>query len=444
MLIENEKICVANVELSDQLINKLLYKHKNIVDNRFTILNDYYKGKHAILNRVIQDKAKPNNKGVTNFCAYATDTLTSIFMGKPITYTIKDSAYKEELIKIFKNNDENSENHTLAHKSSVKGQAFELVYLDENGDICFDSLDTDGIIPIYDTNIRSELSMAIRYYKEKDILTEIETMIVEIYTKDMIYSYIKRDNALKLISEKPHFFGEVPVIEYANNRFRRSDFEGIMYLNDLYNLNQADISNDISWFSNCYLVLENMDGTTSEDINKLKEDRVLLTGENGKAYYLTKQLNDSVIQNNRDNLKEDIHKMSYIPDLSQELPANLSGSAIKQKWFSTLNVISNKERMFKKALLKRLRLITTILNLKGNNFNVNDVDILFNQNIPLNMTEFADSTSKLAGILPDQILFELLNKNGLEIDVDRAIELKQEQNEGINLDTIPVEGDLVG
>ena len=136
--------------------------------------------------------------------------------------------------------------------------------------------------------------------------------------------------------------------------------------------------------------------------------------------------------------------MSYIPDLSQDLPANLSGSAIKQKWFSTLNVISNKERMFKKALLKRLRLITTILNLKGNNFNVNDVDILFNQNIPLNMTEFADSTSKLAGILPDQILFELLNKNGLEIDVDRAMELKEQQNEGINLDTIPVEGDLVG
>ena len=70
MVIENEKICVANIELSDQLINKLLYKHKNIVDNRFTKLNDYYKGRHAILNRVIQDKAKPNNKGVNNFCAY--------------------------------------------------------------------------------------------------------------------------------------------------------------------------------------------------------------------------------------------------------------------------------------------------------------------------------------------------------------------------------------
>lgn len=94
----------------------------------------------------------------------------------------------------------------MAHKASVKGQAFELVYLDEEGKICFDSLDTDGIIPIYDTNIRSELSLAIRYYKEKDILTEIETMIVEVYTKDMIYTYHKRDNGLKLINEKPHFW----------------------------------------------------------------------------------------------------------------------------------------------------------------------------------------------------------------------------------------------
>ena len=130
-------------------------------------------------------------------------------MGKAVTYTIKDAEFKKALIEIFKNNDENSENHTLAHKSSVKGQAFELVYLNEDGQICFDSLDTDGIIPIYDTNIRSELSMALRYYKEKDILTEIETMIIEVYTKDMIYTYEKRDNALKLISEKPHFFCEI-------------------------------------------------------------------------------------------------------------------------------------------------------------------------------------------------------------------------------------------
>lgn len=431
-LIKNSKI-ILNDSFDFEntvLIEKLIESHKTIVTNRFKQLERYYEGKHKILDRTIGDPDKPNNKGVANFCQYATDQLTGFFMGKPVSYSSTNKSYLDKLNEIFKDNDESSENHTLAHKSSIKGQAFELVYADEDGDIKFTDLDTDSVICVYDNTVQQKTLMAIRYFTNKDILSDSEKTIIDVYTKDTIYHYEKVKDEITYINEETHYFGEVPIIEFANNRFRTSDFEGIITLNDMYNLNLADISNDIAYFSNCLLALEGMDGTNEEDIKLLKENRTLLLPENAKAYYITKQLNDSAVQNHRNNLKEDIHKFSYIPDLSEiGNVSNISGTAIKQKFFSTEQVIQNKERMFKKALMKRIKLISNFLNIKEYNFNSNDIEIQFNRNLPINLVEFSDSVVKLAGTIPNEILFETLNKYGLEIDVERAIELKkQEEN----------------
>ncbi|KEI89322.1 hypothetical protein N493_07375 [Clostridium botulinum B2 433] len=434
-MIDNKKICLSDSTISTELIERLLETHQPIITNRFKKLQDYYNGNHSILKRAISDVEKPNNKAVANFCQYTTDILTGFFMGKPVTYTSQNNKLLNDIKNIMKANDEASENHTLAHKSSVKGQSFELIYKNENSNTCFDNLDTDSVICVYDNTIKKEIALALRYYIDKDILTNKEKTIIEVYTKNKIMKYEKVENEISFISEEDHYFKEVPIIEFPNNRYRKSDFEGIMTLNDMYNLNTSDVANDIAYFSNCYLVLENMLDTKKEDIVKLKEDRVLLTSENGKAYYLTKQLNDKAVQNHRENLKEDIHKFSYVPDLNDiGNVSNLSGNAIKQKFFATEQVICNKEREFKKALQKRLRLIINDLNLQGNNYDVNEIEIIFNRNIPNNIVELSDAVSKFAGFLPFESTLEELNKAGATIDIKKAIDLKEKEKQE-SLDT---------
>lgn len=434
-MIDNKKIVmdINDEDISTDLINKMLDIHNPIVSNRFKILDNYYRGKHEILNRQIQDKDKPNNKPITNFCSYITDTLTGFFIGKPATYTSNNKQYLNALTNIFNMNDEQAENHDLSHKASIKGQAFELVYLDEEGNINFDTLDTDSVIMIYDSTVKSNVNMAIRYYTIHNYITDTDTTMIDIYTKTNIYHYVKEDDNIKFINEEEHFFKEVPIIEYSNNRYRMSDFEQIITLNDMYNKNNADISNDIEYFSNAYLALFGSEGTNNEDIKTINQDRVILVPSGGDAKFLTKQLNDSVVNNHRNNLADDIHKTSYCPDLSKEINSNVSGTALKTKMFTTTDILVNKERKFKKAIQKRIRLITNILNLKGNNFNANDIKINFHYNLPSELFGDADSISKMSCLLSKRTMLENV---GIE-DIDEEMEqIKKEQEESFDLDTI--------
>lgn len=439
-MIDNIKITmdITNEDINVELINKLLEIHKPIVNDRFKKLDNYYKGQHEILKRTIEDPDKPNNKPVSNFCSYITDTLTGFFVGKPISYTSNNKEYLTILEEIFKDNDEQTENHDLAHKTSIKGQSFELVYLDEEGKICFDCLDTDSVIMIYDTTIKNIPCAAIRYYKVHNYIDDKEIIKIEIYTKTNIYHYIKNEDIISLDKEEEHYFKEVPVIEFPNNRYRRGDFENIITLNDMYNNNFADISNDIEYFSNCYLGISGAEGTTNDDIKTMKEDRTIIFPAGGDAKFITKQMNDQVTNNHRNNLGEDIHKMSYVPDLSKEINSNVSGSALKTKMFTTSDIIINKERKFYKGIQTRIRLITNILNLKGHDFNYNDIDIHFHKNLPTGLFETADDVVKMSTVVSKKTL---LTEIGIE-DVDKEMEQIEAEKDTLNLDLIPETGDI--
>lgn len=430
------KICIDidSTNEEKELITKIINAHKQELP-RLQKLENYYIGKQDIQNRILEVD-KPNNKLVTNYCSYITDTLVGFFMGSPVTYTSKDKIYLESLKQIFNLNNEQEVNIELARKQSIKGTGYEMVYIDEDNNIKFDVLDTDEVIMIYDTTIEAKPSMAIRYYNIHDYMLDQDITNVEVYTKTNVSYYTMDNNNLTLEKNKKHYLKEVPIIEYYNNIYRLGDFEKIISLQDNLNLTNSDLSNELSYFRDCYLKLIGLEGTTDEDISKMKENRVLLLDNDSQAEFMTKEINDSVIQNHLKNIKEDIHKISYVPDLSQELPANLSGSAIKQKFFNTEQLIVSKERKFKKALQTRIRLITNILNVKGANYNWEDIEIKFNRNLPINNVELADAAIKLAGVTSRKTLLNYIaGYIGIE-DVDKEMEQIDQENK-VDLDLIP-------
>ena len=435
-------------QLKDELLIALINKHKNIVNNRFKVLQNYFEGKQNILYREI-DNGKPNNRNVFNYCRYITDQLTGYFLGKPVSYSSENKDLLDKLILNYKINNEELENNNLAHKASVKGTSFELCYMDETAEFKFKSLDTDSVFFILDSSIENKLKYAIRYYDVEEVMDNKTVSYIEIYSEDKIIKYRIDSEGTTLVSEEEHYFGEVPIIEFANNRYRTGDFEFVVDVQDSINKLKNDVANDLDYYSNCILALEGVDGTNDEALKKLEngESRTMLLPEGSKAGFITKNINNNVVEYYSNNLREDLHLLASIPDLTKlNITGDMKATAIKSLFFGTEQVVSEKERQFKLGLEKRIRLYCKFLELKSNStVDWRDIEITFNRNIPVNLSEFGDSVIKLQGTLPTEMVLEELKKAGLDIDVNRALQLLKDEKEVYSFDnSIPsTEGDLV-
>ena len=393
-------------ELSIDDIQKFIKKHK-VECARYLKLQNYYEGKHDILN-VKRDDGLPNNKIVNPYPKYITDMLVGYFVGQPISYSSKvNNKLIDELQDIFDYSDEQEENLELAKICSIKGKAYELLYRDENAKIRFNEIDPSNMFVIYDMTISQSIKFAIRYYDVGDGNDKVT--FVEVYDKDACWIYKGKDTDLKLEDVAEHTFNDVPVVEYVNNKEEQGDFEQVIHLIDAYNKSQSNTLNDMDQFTDAYLVLVNMNGTNSDDVDELRKDRVLLLDSEGDAKWLIKDVNDSWVENYKDRLRRDIHKFSYTPDMQDEsFGNNLSGVSIRYKILAMEQIRSNKERKFKKGLQRRIELICNTLSLEKDIDLFTDIQIKFSNTLPQNVYELSQTIKNLSPYLSNETLINQL------------------------------------
>ena len=394
-------------------------------EQRLQKLYEYYKGKTAICGRILADASKPNNKIVNPYASYITDTFTGYFLGEPITYTSKNEQLLARIDELYNYNDEAAENAELAKDASIFGVAYELLYTDENADIRFKKIDAIKAIPIYDNTLEEDLLYFIRYYDNTDIMTNKTTTFVEVYSREWIRYYVD-EYALEFVREVPHAFKGVPIIIYQNNEELLGDFENVISLIDAYDKITSDSVNDMEYFADCYLALYGMSGTEAEDITAMKEQRVLLMETDARAEWLTKQINDTYVENLKNRIDTQIHKFSRCPALTDaDFAANASGVAMKYKLMGLETATSKKERAFKKALQRRLELICNVYSVMGTDFDYREIQMNFTRNIPSNLVEMADVISKIGHLLSEETQISLLP---IEINATDELQKKQAEN----------------
>lgn len=417
-------------QLTASIIKKIIDNHKQYDMPRLQKLENYYLGKNEILNRLMVDPTKPNNKIANPYANYITDTLTGYFMGEPITYSSLEEQVLEELNLIFEYNDEADENVELARNCSIYGVGYERLYVDEEGAVRFKRLDTKECIPIYDDTIENELLYVIRYYLDKDIITDKTFMYIEIIGKDRVDRYKANDSGanMVLIESIPHYFGMVPIAIYKNNDVEVGDFENVIPLIDAYDKLESDSLNDFEYFCDAYLALIGFTAD-AEDVATMKENRVILLDKDTDAKWLIKDEQDSTVENLKIRIDKDIHKFSKCPNLSDEnFAANASGVAIKYKLVGTENLISVKERKFKKGLQRRLELISLIQGVKLAGFDWRAIDITFTRNLPSNDTEIAEIVNKLSNVVSKEtLLAQIPFIEDVQAELDR-LDKEQEKN----------------
>ena len=408
-------------ELSTSDIITLMYEIEKF-DNKYKTNSDYYYGKHAILNRTFDDTSKPNNKVVTNIPKYITQVRTGYFSSAPMSIDSINGQYLEDIRAVLDNNDFKHIFSLLDTYCSIYGHAFLVMYLDDNSEIRIRPQKPTEWIMVYDNSLEQKPKFAIRYYCWLDDIDNQQMYDIELWTDKEIIVYEGSPMTLQEVSRRDHYFGRLPVIEFMENESRHGAYEDVINLIDAYELMLSDTANTVSYFSDCYLILEGMDQTDPEEIEQMKNNRILLIPEGTSASFLQKNINETYNENLIKRLQEQIFVVACTPLLSDSsFSSNSSGVAIQFKLYSMEKSIQNKENIFNAGFNKMFELIKTILNIRGATYTEEDKILLtFTRSLPLDLTSLADSISKLRGIVSNKTLMS-------QLDFVTDVKLEQEQ-----------------
>ena len=384
----------------------------------------YYDGTgQAIMKRVYEDNTKPNNRIVKNYCKTTVENFRGYITGIPITYSPHGEEDISSLLDCFLANDVQNSDSEWLKNALIYGQAPQLCYVNEKQEKRFKNINPENVIPVYSADLDEELLYAIYYYPNVDWDSdEWDTSYsVNVYTDRYILHFTADSSISNLVPTgevEEHYFKEVPFSIFYLTDDGESIFKCVVGLQDAYNKLLSDSVNDWEAFVDAYLVMKDVEVST-EDIQEMKENRIILLDETSEASYLTKSTTDTQVQNLLEEVNTAIHTIANSPDFSSEEFGSgvSSGIALQFKLVGFNNIAANIEGQFRKAINRRIDLLNNVFSLLDTA--AFDVDITFNHNLPQNLNDTVDMVSKLKGIVSDETL---LAQIPFVDDVDKEIE----------------------
>ncbi len=420
--------------LSKEDVVRLL-QESEIFSTKYTTNEDYFYGKHKILQRTFDDKSKPNNQVMCNIPKYIVQVRTGFFSSSPLTLESENSEYLKDIRKVLEYNDFKQIFNQLDTYCSIYGHSFLVMYMNEEGRISFTAQNPTDWIYVRDNSLEQKPKFAIRYYAWWDDVENMQMYDIELYTDKEIINYEGSPVDLKEVGRRPHYFNGLPVIEFMENESRQGAYENVISLIDTYELMLSDTANTINYFSDCYLVLTGMQETQAEDITRMKNDRVLLVPEGCEASFLTKNVSENYNENMLKRLQEQIFVVACTPLLSDSsFSSNSSGVAIQFKLFSMEKSVQLKENIFRAGFNRMFNLIKDMINLyERKNYTEDDRIIqTFTRSLPMDLSALADSISKLNGVVSRRTLM-----SQLDFVSDASLEenqLRSEQEEAMEME----------
>ena len=384
---------------------------------------DYYNGKQKILNKTYSDPSKPCNRVVTNYCRSIVSNFAGFNLGIPATYQVDDNVQY-----FLRYNDYIQKDTELLTQGLTFGVAYELLYIDSDGETRFENISPLYGFDIYSSDLSDDdMSAFVRIYTEDNVdITQSNTYMVVVYTKDKITTYktVGEFGSLEFISEVPHSFGQVPVVAFNLNPEREGIFEQIIPLQDSYNEVLSAQLDELGMLVDSFLVLKGV-SAEKEDIQDMKTNRVLLMDADSSAEFLVKNVNNSQIIEILTEIKKRIIEISTCPDFSAENFATTSGIALQYRLTGFRNTSLAFMSQLEKALRRRIELFGWIEQIKGDK--VTDFKITFTNNLPTNTLEIAQIVNQLRGLVSDStLLSQIPFVDDAEEELKKAQAEKQE------------------
>lgn len=453
-----KELVALNGQVTSQIIKDLIEEHKPVREKVLALYKRYKADEVPIFNRKFDDPNKINNKLNNSFDSEIVDTKVGYFIGHPISYQLdkEQEAYekaKETLTDFnLRNNIDDLDSETVK-MATICGYSARLLYIDRDGKECVMNLHPWEVILVYDRSI-NEPQYALRYYDItiKEGREEKTRTRVEWYDDQFVTFYIQDDTGEYVLDSTepknplPHQFDLIPVIVFPNNEEMQGDAEKVLNLIDAYDRAMSDENSELEQFRLAYMAFYGVE-VTEEILAKARQTGAFglpdAEGEGAKVEFITKQLNDTVIENHLNRLDANIMRFGKNVNMTDEsFAGNLSGVAIRYKLTPLENKCITMERKMTAALRQQFRVLATAWAKKGIPFDYTNIYFDFKRNLPVNVTDEAESTSRLKGLVSERTRLSLLS---FVDDVDWELEEMKKDMEGrVDLDTFETGDDTGG
>ncbi len=422
---QNETMTPAGV---DKTLLENVYYYFEAKKAEYNDMYYYYKGHTKALDEymIVHEENRSNRKIRVNFIKKFIKEEVSYSIGNNINY-ISNSGNDQEIKDIAYFLGHWSEQHdiTLMKRMLTYGLAYELYYIDDNAQFCSQIVTPrEGYAHVDDLgNIIFFMHVFTKKFDTK--------IYIDVYDKNYIFHY--QGNFDEPVGVEEHFFqGNVPVsiAEISEEREADTIYGDIHLLQDAYETNLSDISNEISDFRNAFLGIYGFQ-IDEDDIPKLKEEGIIqVSTEKGKAEWIIKNINDQFIQNTLATEEDKMYQITAHINHNERMQSNLSGIALRSRLISLEDKCKLNCKAFADAVKSRLKFLFIYLNLRKNKtYDYRDVKLKFTVNVPQDDVSAAQIINQLGDKLPLETGLSLLSF--IDNPQDTAKKAKAEQQESM-------------
>ncbi|MBS7132784.1 phage portal protein [Enterococcus gilvus] len=442
-----------------KLIVEFINHHKEKQVPRLQQLKRYLLGDGNINYRSEKPEGRADNRIASDFPNFIVSFKLGVLLGNQLKYT-GEKNISDRINEFASQSNEDYHNQLMGRDMFGLGRAYEWIGRDEYGKETIAKFDAEQTFVIYD-NTKNKNSICAVHYYEEEFLNDKWTR-VELYTNSGFNYYLVADGTdlenavIEEDGKEESYFDSVQVNEWINNEERLSDFERVLDSIDAYDLSRSEMANFQQDSSEAYLVIKGNPDTATDDegdnskmevFKAMMQARMLVLGDKkdygeGKlgdtpdAYYLKKEYDVAGMEANDSRTVADILRFTSLIDFTDEnIGSNQSGIGFRFKGWGSDNDRKNKERMVKKAIMRRLRLLTHSWSIKDDLnkpqglienvkaffvsddkkqedlYNkVNDIQILFTPNVPQSDEEIMNVIKGMLGIVSEETLCEMAER----------------------------------
>ena len=411
-------------ELNVALLNKMIQKFKTAVEPKLKNYKAYYDGKHNILKKMYADATKPCSKTVINYCMNIANSYNG-YLATPGYISYSSDEDIEPIMDVLRYNDYQAQDSAFLLDALVYGTAAELMYIDAFGKTRFKLINPTQCFGIYDDSLSGDLLYFVRFYKANE-WDDSDTYKVDVYSDYMVKHYTMngQQGYLTPTGEEFHYFSQCPANIFTLPD-EKSIFDCIIGLQDAANEVLSSEIDDYSAFCDAYLALTGVDAD-ADDLAAMRESRAMMLPEGATAAYITKNVNDVQVENILKRIHDSIYRIAQCPDFSSEsfVGGVSSGVAIRYRLTGMETRCGSIEALMKKALQRRVEIISGIASLKLGEEVFRDITIDFKRNIPADINATVQLVNALKGTVSDATLLGQLD---FVSDVNAELEALEKQ-----------------
>lgn len=385
----------------------------------------YYENDNMIRDKgILPDNTDPmrnaDNRVSHNFHQLITDEKVSYMFTNPVLFDVQDKNTNKQITETL-GDDFKSESAYLC-TNATNNKVSWLHYWIEDNRFQYAVVETEQCKPVFDGKLKKKLIGFYRYYEvvEEDERYNIKPYVIfEFWDNKHCEKYKFKGNLSgtgltympETYEEFEHDLGEVPFIEFKNNRNMISDLYKYKDQIDIYDKVMSGYANDLEDIQQLIYILENYGGEDlKEFLGELKRFKTVKTetGADGKTNGGLKTLSIEIPVEARNSileiLKKQIYESGQALQQDNEDFGNASGVALKF-FYRKLELKAGLTQVeFEKGFAKLVRAIMKFLNIS--NWETKPIIQTWTRNMISNDLENAQIAVESKDIISDETIIK--------------------------------------